>query len=296
MGEDLYHRDSFARQVFDQVEQATGVNVATLCFNGDEETLRQTQNTQIALYTAGLAAWYSLKAAMPELKPAAMAGHSVGEYAALAAAGCISIEDGARLVRKRGELMATAGKHRPGTMAAVLGMDRETLQEVLGEVEGGVVVVANDNCPGQMVISGDLQAVQEASALASERGAKRVLPINVSGAFHSPLMEESAKELASALASANFQDCGTPVYSNVTAAPGASWPDLLEAQLKSPVRWTESVRAMAGAGVTTFVECGSGEVLTGLLKRIVPEAKGLRVLDQPTLDSTVAELRGASNG
>lgn len=292
MGEDLYHNDSFARQVFDQVQQATGINVASLCFTSDEETLRQTQNTQIALYTCGLAAYLALDAAMPELQPVAMAGHSVGEYAALAAAGKISIEEGARLVRKRGEIMARAGADRPGAMSAVLGLTAEELQHILDSATfDGEVVIANDNCPGQLVISGDRDAVQAASVLAGERGAKRVLPLPVSGAFHSPLMKSSAEEMAVDLAKARFGSSEIPVYSNVTTQPGEDWASLLQQQLESPVRWTESVQQMIADGVTTFVECGSGEVLTGLVRRIDKEKTGLRVLDTATLSETVNKLK-----
>ena len=292
MGEDLYHNDSFARQVFDQVQQATGINVASLCFTSDEETLRQTQNTQIALYTCGLAAYLALDAAMPELQPVAMAGHSVGEYAALAAAGKISIEEGARLVRKRGEIMARAGADRPGAMSAVLGLTAEELQHILDSATfDGDVVIANDNCPGQLVISGDRDAVQAASVLAGERGAKRVLPLPVSGAFHSPLMKSSAEEMAVDLAKARFCASEIPVYSNVTTRPGDDWAKLLQQQLESPVRWTESVQQMIADGVTTFVECGSGEVLTGLVRRIDKEKTGLRVLDTATLSETVSKLK-----
>lgn len=292
MGEDLYHNDSFARQVFDQVQQATGINVASLCFTSDEETLRQTQNTQIALYTCGLAAYLALDAAMPELQPVAMAGHSVGEYAALAAAGKISIEEGARLVRKRGDIMARAGADRPGAMSAVLGLTAEELQHILDSATfDGEVVIANDNCPGQLVISGDRDAVQAASVLAGERGAKRVLPLPVSGAFHSPLMKSSAEEMAADLAKARFGSSEIPVYSNVTTQPGEDWASLLQRQLESPVRWTESVQQMIADGVTTFVECGSGEVLTGLVRRIDKEKTGLRVLDTATLSETVNKLK-----
>lgn len=292
MGEDLYHKDPYARQIFDEVESATGLNVATLCFESDEETLRQTQNAQIALYTCSLAAFYALKGAFPELKVSGMAGHSVGEYAALAAAGVVSVETGAKLVRRRGEIMASAGQSRPGTMAAVLGLERDTLEAVCQEVSGqGVCVLANDNCPGQLVISGDIDAVQAASARLTEKGAKRVMPINVSGAFHSPLMAEPAEKMAEALATAKFEAGYVPVYSNVTAKPGSDWAKLLEEQLKSPVRWTESVQAMLADGLTTHIECGSGEVLSGLLRRIDKEAVGLKVLDLATLEATVAALK-----
>ncbi len=292
MGEDLYHKDSYARQIFDEVEDATGVNVPTLCFESDEETLRQTENAQIALYTCSLAAFYALKGAMPGLDVTGCAGHSVGEYAALAAAGVLSVSEGAALVKRRGEIMASAGEERPGTMAAVLGLDRETLLTVCEKVaDVGVCVLANDNCPGQLVVSGDIDAVQAASALFMEKGAKRVMPLNVSGAFHSPLMETAAAELATALRAADFHEGNFPVYSNVTAGPGHDWPRLLEEQLKSPVRWTESVQTMRAAGHTVYVECGSGEVLCGLLRRIDKEATGLKVVDIATLEETVAALR-----
>lgn len=293
MGQDLYSNDTYARQVFDEVERATGVNIAKLCFESDEETLRETQNAQLALYTCGLAAYTALRQAKTDLKPVAMAGHSVGEYAALAAAGVVSVEDGARLVQKRGDLMARAGSLRPGTMAAVLGMDRDSVETALKSVDGfGTVVVANDNCPGQLVISGDIDAVQAASATLKERGAKRVLPINVSGAFHSPLMEESAKAMREHLNQVIFREGEVPVYSNVTTEPGSDWPELLEQQLKSPVRWTECMQAMIAAGADTFIECGNGEVLTGLLRRVDKEKTGLRVLDTATRDETIAALGG----
>lgn len=294
MGLDLYKEDTFARQVFDEVSRATGVAIDKLCFETDEETLRQTQNAQLALYTTGLAAWMALKAAMPTLEPVAMAGHSVGEYAALAAAGILSVEDGAKLVQRRGDLMARAGSLRPGSMAAVLGLDRSCVDRALEGVKSGTVVVANDNCPGQLVISGDLDALPEASALCTELGAKRVLPINVSGAFHSPLMDDSASAMRKHLDEANFHEGSVPVYSNVTTEPGSNWPDLLERQLKSPVRWSESMTGMIASGVGTFIECGSGEVLGGLLKRIDKSVTSMKVVDTATRDAVVSALSGGN--
>jgi [acyl-carrier-protein] S-malonyltransferase len=289
MGEDLYNHVSYSRQVFDQVEQATGVNIANLCFNSDEETLRQTQNAQLALYTCGLAAYYALKDSCPDLSVSCFAGHSVGEYAALAAAGVVSLETGARLVQRRGDIMARAGELRPGAMAAVLGLDRDEIGRALAEVSSGVVVIANDNCPGQLVISGDRDAVAEATAVLNQRGARRVLPLNVSGAFHSPLMDSSAESMRVALDEVKFHS-GATVYSNVTTKPGSHWADLLERQLKSPVLWTESIQEMIKDGVSTFIECGAGEVLIGLVRRIEKDAVGLRVLDTATLDETKLAL------
>ncbi|MBS1711231.1 MAG: ACP S-malonyltransferase [Armatimonadetes bacterium] len=294
MGEELYHHNTFARQVFDQVETATGVNVANLCFNSDEQTLRQTQNAQLALYTCSLAAYFALKDRCPEVEVKGMAGHSVGEYAALAAAGIISLESGARLVQRRGDIMARAGQLRPGGMAAVLGLDRAEIESALAAVSNGVAVVANDNCPGQLVISGDLDAIAEATALLNERGARRVLPLNVSGAFHSPLMAESAEAMRVALDETPFHPSAIPVYSNVTSRPGSDWPELLERQLKSPVQWTGTMEHMISDGFETFIECGAGEVLLGLLRRVDKDKTGLRVMDSATLDETALAFGGAA--
>lgn len=278
MGKELFDAFSEARAVFSEVADATGVDIAKLCFETDEETLRQTQNAQLALYTCGLAAL-----ATCELKPEAFAGHSVGEYAAVVAAGVLSVGEGAKLVRTRGELMAESGQARPGTMAAILGLERDALQAVCESVEG-TCVIANDNCPGQLVISGDVAAVQAAMAKAQEAGAKRALPLNVSGAFHSPLMAEAAAKMGESLNAAPFGAVPqvTDVYANVTASKiehAREWPDLLRRQLENPVRWTESVQAMRRDGFTRFIECGSGEVLGGLIRRIDKEAETAAVYD-----------------
>lgn len=294
MGRELYEAFPSARAVFERVSDAVGRSLATVCFEMDEETLRETRNAQIALFTCGLAAFEALRLALPRVTWSGFAGHSVGEYAALVAAGILEIEDGARLVDRRGEVMADSGRDRPGTMAAVLGLEVEALEAICREASCGdeVVVVANDNCPGQLVISGDRAAVARASESASARGAKRVIPLNVSGAFHSPLMAEPARRLAEALRRATFRPGGN-VYANVTARvqpDPAAWPALLEEQLVAPVRWTESIRAMRADGCRTFVEFGVGDVLTGLLRRIDRDARGLRVADRETLSATVAAL------
>lgn len=271
MGQEIFSNFDVAKEVFATVSDSTGLDLATLCFETDEETLRLTQNAQLALFTTSMAAWEVLKSEQ-NVSPSFFAGHSVGEYAAVVAAGAISLKDGAKLVQKRGEIMASAP---PGTMAAVLGLDANQLSAALKNAEG-VVVIANDNCPGQLVISGDAQGVESGGKLASEAGAKRVLPLNVSGAFHSPLMAESAKQMGEFLRSFEWQTPHTPVVSNVQAtgiSDGAVWADLLEKQLQSSVRWTESIQYMLAAGVDTFIECGEGEVLSGLLKRISKEVK-----------------------
>jgi [acyl-carrier-protein] S-malonyltransferase len=276
--------------VFVQVSRAVGFDVAKLCFGTDEETLRQTQNAQIALYTVGVAAFRELLAVDPNLPVRAAAGHSVGEYAALAAAGILDIAEGARLVQNRGETMASAGKERPGTMAAVLGLERAAVEAECKKASG-VCVVANDNCPGQLVISGDTDSVSEVGEALKAAGAKRVLPLNVSGAFHSPLMEKPAQEMGEALKRAKFNIGAIPVYSNVTATPGGDWPDLLEEQLKSPVRWTETVQNMVSDGARTFIECGHGSVLGGLIRRIAPEAQTLAVNDPASAHAAVEAIK-----
>jgi [acyl-carrier-protein] S-malonyltransferase len=296
MGQSLYQHGAHAKAVFDAVAGATGIDVAKLCFETDEETLRQTQNAQLALFTCGVAAWKELQARL-DREPVAMAGHSVGEYAALAAAGVVSVEDGARLVKRRGEVMAASGGERKGTMAAVLGLEREALEHVCAEASEAhsQVVVANDNCPGQLVISGDVDAVTRAGEVASAKGAKRVLTLNVSGAFHSPLMDKPAEEMAKALNAVEFRQSHLQVISNVTAEPVVSpnlWTDLLERQLKSPVRWTESMQALGEKGVTKIVECGSGEILCGLMRRIDKEIACVAVQDIESLDRAVLELGG----
>lgn len=291
MGQDLFDTFAEAREVFGIVSEATGQDLTALCFQTDEETLRQTQNAQLALYTVSLAAWSVFKP--HAIGITAFAGHSVGEYAALAAAGYFDIETGARLVARRGQLMAGAGAKVPGTMAAVLGLDRAELEIACAEA-GGVVVIANDNSPGQLVISGEVDAVGKASESAKTRGAKRVIPLNVSGAFHSPLMASSALEMGEALRAASFTaPAGAAVVSNVTAqleADPLKWPSLLEQQLVSPVRWTESVQGLRASGVATFVECGAGEILGGLIKRIDKEARSLSVQDSASLTATTDAL------
>ncbi|MBL8049070.1 MAG: ACP S-malonyltransferase [Chthonomonas sp.] len=286
MARELAEQNAAAAQVFDQVSEATGQDLRQICWELSEDDLRQTQNAQLALFTAGLAGWYALAPSVG--KPSAFAGHSVGEYAALVASGALSVAEGAKLVQTRGKLMASAGATRPGGMAAVLGLDSGPLSEVClaTSTEGSVVVVANDNCPGQVVVSGDKDAVGRIEAAAVAAGAKRVLPLNVSGAFHSPLMADPALAMGQAATAANWTAQHTPVYANVTAqavADSAAWAALLEQQLLNAVRWRESVEAMLAAGITHFAECGGGEVLGGLLRRINKEAVSVAVQDAASL-------------
>lgn len=293
MGMDLLAQFPESKSVFDRVSTAVGRDIAALCRDADDDTLRLTENAQIALYTCGLAAWEALKSVV-NAQPAVFAGHSVGEYAAVAAAGAFSIETGAILIKRRGELMAQA---KEGAMSAILGLDREALEGVCRSVEG-VVVIANDNCPGQLVISGSPDAVAAAGAKAVEEGAKRALPLNVSGAFHSPLMHDAAVQMREALNKAELLIQHTPVAANVHAGlvtGSADWPSLLAQQLESSVLWAGCVGTMLGHGVTLFVECGGGEVLTGLLRRIDKEAKGLSAGDSVTLLSAAEAINGMGN-
>ena len=271
MGADLYERSPEARAVFDEADAVLGFALTDLLFGHDAEALRPTEVTQPALYTHSLAADAVLRAR--GLRPDLAGGHSLGEWSALAAAGAFSFADGLRAVRRRGELMAQAGDVRPGAMSAVLGLDAGALEAVCREASDageGVVVPANYNDPGQIVISGDGAAVERAGALASAAGARRVVSLPVSGAFHSPLMAFARDGLAETLEALEIAEPQCPVVLNVTAEPttdpGAIRARLLE-QLTAPVRWAQSLQAMQAAGATRFVEVGTGKVLSGLVKR-----------------------------
>lgn len=278
MGSDLYEAFPEARDRFETADELLGFTLTEKMFGhggGDEsnqETLTQTEIAQPALYTHSMA----LMAVLSDhgVRPNMVAGHSLGEYSALAAAGAISFEDGLRAVRRRGELMAEAGNRRPGTMAAVLGMDDEALDSVCRRVseEEGVVRSANFNAPGQVVISGDVQAVQRAAELAEEEGARRAVMLEVSGAFHSPLMDYAREGLADTLNDLTIQSPSCPVYLNVTAAPTTDPEEIrsrLLEQLLSPVQWAQSVRRMQEDGAARFIEVGAGRVLAGLVRRIL---------------------------
>lgn len=276
MGQDLADAHPAARSVFERVDAALGTPLSQLCFQGPAEELTLTHNAQPALFAHGAAAWAVIaERARPHVRAAA--GHSLGEFTAYHAAGALGLEAGARLVRRRGELMLESGQARPGTMAALLGDLTVPVEElcVQASAESGVVVPANYNAPGQVVVSGDVAGVERLMELARSHGARRAVPLSVSGAFHSPLMEPAADGLAAALAAAGLTDPGFPVVSNVTARPvstAAEATQLLARQLTAPVRWTEVVQELAREHPDAlFVELGPGNVLTGLLKRIAPD-------------------------
>jgi [acyl-carrier-protein] S-malonyltransferase len=292
MGQAIYERFATARAIFDEADETLGFSLSQLCFSGPVETLTQTEHAQPALLTTSVA----LLAAAGELAggalptPTCVAGHSLGEYSALVAAGALSFADALRLVRLRGTLMADASE---GSMAAVMGLDLDLLQSICHDASAdGTVVVANENSPGQLVISGSVGAVERAMALAKEHGAKRVLPLKVSAAFHSPLMRHAAAGLQSAIEA--VEQVAAPrcaVLSNISAeplhAPEAIRAELV-AQMTSPVRWIAAVKRMAAEGVTRFVEIGPGSVLTGLIKRITPGVELINVSDAATVERWVA--------
>lgn len=287
MGAALAERYPVARQTFEEADEVLGFALSRLCFEGPEEELTETVNAQPALYVAGIAAMRTLYEAWDDpFTLATVAGHSLGEFTALTAAGALSFPDGLKLVRRRGELMREAGQYSPGGMAAVLGLDSPQLAEVCAGVQaatGGVVVVANDNCPGQVVIAGDETALALAMEQATSAGAKRVVRLPVSIAAHSPLMRRAADEFKQALDSTPFHPPMVPVIGNTQAQTLKTVDDIraeLNAQLVSPVRWTDSVRAMIALGIRAFIEPGSKNVLVGLLKRIDREASGY-VVDSP---------------
>jgi [acyl-carrier-protein] S-malonyltransferase len=281
MGRELAQASPAARRAFEEADEYLGFKLSTLCWEGPEATLTDTVNTQPGLLACSIAALRALHEKVGEATPAFVAGHSVGELAALVAAGAMEFEDGLQLVRKRGEVMKAAGERAPGGMAAILNLDAPVLDQVCAEARastGGVVQVANDNCPGQVVISGDNVALEKAMELAKGRGAKRAIKLQVSIAAHSPLMRSGVDEYAHAVDSVPFIAPVPPVIGNVQAAPISDPNDIrseLPAQLISQVRWTESVRYMLAHGVTTFIELGSKDVLTGLIKRIDPNARGI---------------------
>lgn len=277
MGKDLAAVYPIVKQTFEEADSLLGFALSKLMIEGAAEELNETLNTQPALYLHSLAAFRAFAHLYPDLKPALVAGHSLGELSALAAAGALSFADGLRLVRKRGELMKRAGELAPGGMAAILGVDILALDQVCAEAsaEGELVQVANDNCPGQVVISGAKVAVERAMTGAKAAGAKRALPLAVSIAAHSPLMNSIQAEWNDAVNQANFSALQIPVVGNVHAQPLADAPaaraDLMD-QMQSRVRWTESVKYMSARGINTYVEVGTGSVLSGLVKRIADGA------------------------
>jgi [acyl-carrier-protein] S-malonyltransferase len=280
MGRDAYERFEASRAVFDRADEVLGFSVSKLAFEGPEEELKLTANTQPALLTTSVALLEAFKAR--GVKPDYVAGHSLGEYSALVAAGVLSFDDAVRLVRARGLFMEQAVPGGQGAMAATLGADRDALDALCRDISAtvGRVELANVNCPGQIVVSGTAAGVAAVAERGKEAGAKRVVPLEVSGPFHSSLMQPAADKLEKELAAAEFRDAAVPVIANVTARPvtsGEEFRRLLVRQVVSPVLWEDSVRYLIGEGVDTFVEIGSGTVLAGLIKKIDKTVKVVSV-------------------
>ena len=273
MGQALAQQYPIARETFQQADEILGIPLTQLAWEGPEEKLNDTINTQPALMVHSVAALRVLEQQFPEFTPAFVAGHSMGELSALVAAKILPFEAALKLARRRGELMKQAGEISPGGMAAILGLDIPTLDEIcaLASDENEIVQVANDNCPGQVVISGAKPALERAMSLASEAGAKRVVPLAISIAAHSPLMTHAQEGFNQAVEAAPIQTATIPLIGNVTAKPLRGEAEIradLQAQLRSRVRWTETIQFLQAQGIDTFVEIGNGEVLCGLVKRI----------------------------
>jgi len=266
MGKDLYEQES-AQQLFEQANNILGFRITDIMFEGTEEELKKTNVTQPAIFLHSVILAKSLQSSFA---PDMVAGHSLGEFSALVAAGAMQFEDGLRLVAARANAMQKACEIQPSTMAAILGLDDYTVEEVC-EMVSEIVVPANYNCPGQLVISGSIEGVDKACAFLLEKGAKRALKLNVSGAFHSPLMEAARAELASAIEATTIVSPVCPVYQNIDAKPYTDPKDIkhnLIAQLTGPVRWTQTVQRMLEDGATSFTEVGPGNVLQGLVKKV----------------------------
>jgi [acyl-carrier-protein] S-malonyltransferase len=293
MGKELYETSPAARRVFEQADSILGFPLSTLCFEGPQSELDDTVNAQPAILTVSIACLEALKERLGVLgyvvAPTLVAGHSLGEFTALVAAGVLDFEDALKLVRERGRLMKETGEQRPGGMAAVVGLDEATIEQVLQEAQSeGVVAVANANSPGQMVLSGELPALQRAMDLAKQRGARLVQRLQVSIASHSPVMQQAALRFGSLLNQINLRPPQVPLIANISAQALTTVEELrteLTDQLTRPVQWTRSVQEMMAHGVNTFVEIGPKQVLSGLIKRISSEAKPI-----PLSDTEVARL------
>jgi [acyl-carrier-protein] S-malonyltransferase len=318
MGADVYAASEAARRVFDTFDEILGFALSEVCFRGPEEALRSTINAQPAIVAVSLAYLAAFQAALcvddsfwsSPLCPSYTAGHSVGEASALVPAGSVSLEDVAQLVRERGRLMHEVGLACPGGMAAIIGLDEEVLQEICREATQqavatlgtttqageGEVVVANHNAPGQIVISGDVRALEVATTLAKARGAIRAIPLSVSGAFHSPIMAPAVDKLAHFITNVGIHDATIPIISNRTATPlihSAALRDELAQQLAAPVQWVRTIKYLTSVGVTIFFEIGPGRALAGMIKRITRNAKIINVGNVAEVEKAAAFVQGA---
>ncbi|HKJ43778.1 MAG TPA: ACP S-malonyltransferase [Sunxiuqinia sp.] len=266
MGKDLYENSPVAKELFDKANEILGFNITDIMFDGTADDLKQTKVTQPAIFLHSVL----LAKTLPDFQPEMVAGHSLGEFSALVANGTLNFEDGLKLVSQRAMAMQKACEVEPSTMAAIVGLDDATVEEVCASIDA-IVVPANYNCPGQLVISGSVAGIDKACEVLTEKGAKRALKLPVGGAFHSPLMEPAREELAAAIEATNFNQPDCPVYQNVNAKPVNDPEEIkanLIAQLTAPVRWTQIVQNMLADGATSFTEIGPGKVLQGLIKKV----------------------------
>ncbi|HWR07059.1 ACP S-malonyltransferase [Sporomusa sp.] len=287
MGRELYEKYDIVRSIFKSADEALGFSITDMCFNGPEEELKKTYNTQPAILTVSVACYEVLK--QHGIKPDIVAGHSLGEYSALVAAGSLAFSDAVQLVRKRGQFMQEAVPLGEGSMAAIMGLERDKVVEICQQVESevGAVQAVNFNCPGQIVIAGTTQAVEKASELLKAAGAKRAISLPVSAPFHSTLMQPAAQRLSAELDKVDIKEAEIPVVANVDGKPvtqGGAIKELLVKQAANPVLWEDCVAQIVGHGVTTFVEVGPGKVLTGFTKKIAKEMETLNIEDAASLE------------
>jgi [acyl-carrier-protein] S-malonyltransferase len=293
MGKDLAEQSPTARRWFDRANEGLGYDLASICFNGPEVELTKTENAQPGIFLVSWVAFELLKERVPGLKFEATAGLSLGEFTALAAAGVMTFDDAIRVVRQRGRFMQEACEATKGGMAAIIGLDEAATREICAHAG---VELANLNCPGQIVISGPADKMDAACELAKAKGAKRALPLNVAGAYHSALMSSAQPKLRDALAKVPIEIPMVPVISNVTAQPHAAPPDIhqrLVDQVTASVRWEDSMRCLLGQGFARFIELGPGTALGGFMKRIDKNAQVLNVADVPSLEATAKALAAA---
>ncbi len=295
MGKDFYDNYPVAKQIFEEANEVLELDLTTICFEGPEETLKLTTNTQPAILTTSIAALRVLQEQI-DLNVECVAGHSLGEYSALVCAGAVEFADAVRTVRKRGQYMQEAVPVGTGTMAAIIGLPQEKVEELCQQInnENNIVTLANINSSGQFVISGHTQAVNALVELAKEHGAKRAIPLAVSAPFHCPLMRPAAERLDETLQAVTFQNLNIPLVNNAEASvitSGAEARASLVRQVYKSVEWEKSIRLMSERGVTTFIEVGPGKVLSGLLRRIDRKLKGLNVFDLKSLEKTVQALQ-----
>jgi len=290
MGKDLYENFESAKTIFDKADEILGKSISTICFEGPDEDLKQTINTQPAILTTSLAALETLKSKL-NIQPQFVAGHSLGEYGALYEAGVLTLENALKLIQKRAEAMSEA---KGGAMAAVLGLDDEKILACIEEASSvGYVSVANYNCPGQVVITGESEALAKTSELLSAAGAKRVIPLAVSGAFHSALMKGASETFAKSLENVKLSDASIDVITNVDAEITTNAEDFkskMPQQIYSSVYWTQTIQKMIENGVDTFIEIGPGKVLAGLNKKINAEVKTYNVFDKASLEACVEAI------